>query len=284
MTDADRGQGPGEPHLEHIDGVPVRLRAPHDLTFLHQWGQVLAAFDDQDSGNLGFRVRSRDGDRFVKYAGADTVRFTGRAPDAVATLRSAQDAYRDLAHPTLIPLREAGEAGEGYALVFDWFEGACLGRQYGQRQRLAHLGARRRADVVQQLFDFAVEVAARGWVAVDLYDASLLGDPRTGRLGVCDIDFFRRAPTRNEVGRMWGSARFMAPEEHQRGAVLDEVTQQVALGGLAHTLLGDDITKDPANWRGTPAQYAVAARARQPHRADRWPSVAALADAWRAAT
>ncbi|QIK71962.1 serine/threonine protein kinase [Propioniciclava coleopterorum] len=275
---------PGDAHVAWVDGLPVRLREPHDLTFLARWGRVTAVFDDQDSGNLGFRMSGPDGDRFVKYAGAATVRFAGRIPDAVAALRAAESAYRDLAHPTLIALREGAAVGNGYALVFDWFEGVSLGLQYQQRDRLAHLDAARRAGVVQQLYDFAAAVAGRGWVAVDLYDASLMVDPTTGRLGVCDIDFFRRAPTHNDMGRMWGSARFMAPEEYERGAVLDQVTNVVALGGLAHTLLGDDRTKDRAAWRGSAAQWDVAARALRPERERRWPSVAALALAWRAAT
>ena len=88
----------------------------------------------------------------------------------------------------------------------------------------------------------------------------------------------------NRQGRMWGSTRFMAPEEYELGAVIDEVTNVVALGALAHTFLGDDESKDRAASVGTDDQFAVAARALDPVRERRWPSVAALADAWRTAT
>lgn len=32
---------------------------------------------------------------------------------------------------------------------------------------------------------------------------------------ICDIDFFRKSPAVNDMGRMWGSARFMSPEEYE---------------------------------------------------------------------
>ena len=287
MSDLPDTGLPGETagaHIEDADGHGVRLRAPHDLSFLTRWGRVVEVFDDQDSGSLCFHVVGPDGEVFVKYAGAPTMRFAGAIPDAVAALRASADAYRALAHPALIPLRDAVAVGAGFALVFDWFDGVSLGRHYGRRGRLDHLTTGQRASVVQQLYDFAVTVAERGWVPVDLYDSSLLVHPATARLGVCDIDIFRRAPTRNDMGGMWGSSRFMAPEEFEWGAPLDEVTNVFTLGGLAHTLLGDDQTKDRASWRGSDAQWQVAHRALLPDRADRWPTVAALASAWRAAS
>ncbi len=61
------------------------------------------------------------------------------------------------------------------------------------------------------------------------------------------------------------------------------MTTVFALGALAHTLLGEDEGKIREAWVGTDEQFAVAARALRPDRADRWPSVAALADAWRTA-
>ena len=266
-----------------VDGLPVRLRATHDLGFLGRWGRVVRVFDDQDSGNLCFGMSGPDGPLFVKYAGAPTRRFEGRPADAVAALRAARYIYEELTHPALIALREAVEVGEGCALVFDWFDGVSLGAQFEERGRLGDPSPGFRSSVVRQLYDFGASVAAQGFVAIDLYDASLLVDPMTGRLAVCDIDYFRRAPAVNDMGRMWGSARFMAPEEHVLGAVLDEVTNVFTLGALAHTLLGNDRSKGRAEWRGTVRQWEVAKRAMEPQRHARWQSVAELAEAWRRA-
>jgi serine/threonine-protein kinase len=269
--------------LTEVDGMPVRLREEHDLSFTARWGTVFAVLDDQDSGNLCLGVDGPDGRVFVKYAGARTARYDGEVDHAVARLRRAAEVYRELAHPTLVRLREAVDVGAGHALVFDWTDATPVGRQYERGHVVRELSTADRAAAVQQVYDFHVHAAALGWIAVDLYDGSVLLDPRTGRVTLCDLDVYERAPVVNRMGRMWGSTRFMSPEEYELGATIDEVTTVVALGALAHTFLGDDATKAPGAWVGSAEQLAVAERALLSERAGRWPSVAALAEAWRAA-
>lgn len=270
--------------ISEVDGLPVRLRTEHDLSFLRRWGTVFEVLDDQDSGNLCFGVSGQQGRVFVKYAGAATARFDGRVDDAVTTARRAATVYRALAHPALVRLREAAEIGTGFALVFDWVDAVPLGRQYGQSARVAELTRPQRTAAVQQIYDFQAHAAALGWVAVDLYDASVLIDLATGRVTLCDLDVYQRAPMINRQGRMWGSSRFMSPEEFRLGAKIDQITNVVALGALAHTFLGDDETKTRESWVGTDDQFAVAARALDPVRERRWPTVASLAEAWRTTT
>ena len=67
-------------------------------------------------------------------------------------------------------------------------------------------------------------LAAAGWVACDLYDGCLIVDLETGSLKVVDLDTYRRGPSVNDMGRMFGATRFMAPEEFELGAVIDERT------------------------------------------------------------
>lgn len=280
--------GPAEtdppPHVAFVDGLPVRLSGPYDLSFLGRWGRVFRVFDDQDSGNLCAGLE-RGADRvYVKFAGAPTVRSAVDPEHAVTALRSAQQVYEELRGPNVIVLREAVECGGGFALVFDWVDADPLGRQYGEATRVRALPVAVRSAAVQSILDVHVRAAARGWVAVDLYDGSVLVDPSTGAATLCDLDFYRRGPSVNDRGRMWGSARFMSPEEYERGARIDEVTTVFALGALTHSFLGDDAEKDRGSWAGTPAQFAVAARALEPDRSRRWPSVAALADGWREAS
>lgn len=270
--------------VQSVDGLPVRLRAPYDLTILRRWGRVFTVFDDQDSGNLCFGVRSADGPVFVKLAGASTVRYEGEPRDAVDRLRRAAEVYRALAHPNLIELREAVDVPNGCVLVFSWSDGVPLGRQYDRRAQFTGLEVDRRADAVQQLLDFHVEACARGWVAIDLYDGSVLLDPVTGAVTLCDLDFYRRVPVTNTMGRMWGSTRFMSPEEFILGEEIDELSTVFTLGALAHALLGDDSTKHRIAWTGSEAQFQVAARALQPRRQDRWPSLEIMAAAWRSAS
>lgn len=272
------------PHVEHVDGHPVRLRAPHDLSFLARWGRVFRVLDEQDSGNLCFGVQRAGTRLFVKYAGAPTVRYQGSIADAVHRNRRAVDVYRALQHPTLVTLVETADVAGGHAMVFEWTDASPLGRQYGRGAALDNLDATQRASAVQQIYDFHVHAAGAGWIAVDLYDGSVMIHPVTGAVTLCDLDFYERAPVVNTMGRMWGSSRFMSPEEDTLGAGIDEVTNVFALGALAHTLLGDDQTRSHESWLGSAAQFAVATRAHSPNREQRWSSVAALAEAWRVAS
>lgn len=48
-----------------------------------------------------------------------------------------------------------------------------------------------------------------------------------------DLDTYSRGPVVNTMGRMFGSTRFMAPEEFARGAVIDQRTTVFTLGRLA---------------------------------------------------
>ncbi|MFC8800701.1 hypothetical protein ACFT2C_23465 [Promicromonospora sp. NPDC057138] len=269
--------------VTELDGLPVRLRAPHDLSFTARWGTVFAVLDQQDSGNLCLGVDGPAGRVFVKYAGAPTTRYDGAVETAVANLRRSAEVYRALAHPTLVTLRDAIDVGAGHALVFDWTDSTPLGRQYELSHIVRSIPLPARAGAVQQVLDFHVHAAARGWVAIDLYDGSVMLDADSGRVTLCDLDFYERGPVVNRMGRMWGSTRFMSPEEYQVGEPIDEVTNVFALGALAHTFLGDDATKSREAWAGSDAQFDVAARAMRPNREERWPSVAALAEAWRSA-
>lgn len=269
--------------VTEFDGMPVQLRAPHDLSFTARWGRVFAVLDQQDSGNLCLGVDGPGGRVFVKYAGAPTMRYDGAISTAVANLRRSAEVYRDLAHPTLVTLREAVDVGAGHALVFDWTDATPVGRQYERSHVVRSLPLPARADAVRQILDFHVHAAARGWAAIDLYDGSVMVDAGTGRVVLCDLDLYERGPTVNRMGRMWGSTRFMSPEEYRLGAPIDEVTNVFALGALAHTFLGDDATKSREAWVGSGAQFDVAARAMRPEREARWPSIAALAEAWRSA-
>ena len=45
-----------------------------------------------------------------------------------------------------------------------------------------------------------------------------------------DLDNYREGPFTNDMGRMFGSTRFMAPEEHELGARIDERTTVFAMG------------------------------------------------------
>ena len=87
-------------------------------------------------------------------------------------------------------------------------------------------------------------VVAQKYVAIDFYDGSIMYDFTNGKTTICDIDLFRKQPCVNDMGRMWGSSRFQAPEEFQLGAVIDEITNVYTVGATAFALF----TKNQRQW------------------------------------
>jgi serine/threonine protein kinase, bacterial len=150
-------------------------------------------------------------------------------------------------------------------------------------QRFAHLPADQLLRVFDDLIDLHAVLAAHDWVAVDLYDGCLIVDFATGRLSVVDLDTYRRGPSTNDMGRMFGSSRFMAPEEFMLGAPIDQRTTVFTLGRLAWHF-GTRLTERREDFCGPPALADVVQWACRLIRSKRPESVAAFADAWRSHT
>ena len=96
-----------------------------------------------------------------------------------------------------------------------------------------------RLKIFEEIVRFHIHAAEKGYAAVDLYDGAVMYDKKAGRTILCDIDNYRKAPFTNDMGRMWGSSRFMSPEEFTLGAVIDERTNVYTLGAMAFALVAD---------------------------------------------
>ena len=252
------------------------LASPHpDLeprAWLESAGTVFACFNQQDSGNVSFGVEA-DGRRyFVKTAGAPgTPGLPLSHAERTELLDTAERLARSVSHPALTRFLHSCECAWGRALVYEWAEGEHLHAKRERRddpatawQRFLHLPLGERLAVVAVLVDLHVALEAEGWVTGDFYDGCLLYDFERKRIHVCDLDSYRRGPYRNTMGRMFGSTRFMAPEEFEKGRLIDERTTVFALGRTMALFLGD-------------LAGGVVAKACAKEPAARHPSMAALA-------
>ena len=273
----------GQVYVQWTDGVPYRLKEPFDFGFLKKYGRVFKVYDDQDSGNICFGLE-KDGQRvFVKFAGAPTYRSLITAEEAVENLKKPVHLYKELAHQSLIRLIEAEEMGGGFAMVFEWTEGISMGRMYpAQHKRFMALPTETRLQIFKDIVEFHIYAAACGYAAIDLYDSTVMYDEKTSRTVLCDIDFYRKAPFENDMGRMWGSALFMSPEEYTLGAIIDEVTNVYTLGAMAFGLFAD-YKRDEESWTLNRALYAVAKKATEDDKKARFQSLSALLAAWETA-
>jgi serine/threonine-protein kinase len=124
------------------------------------------------------------------------------------------------------------------------------------------------------------DLCRAGWIAGDLYDGSIIHDFSGGRTWLIDLDSYRLGPFINEMGRMFGSTRFMAPEEFERGARIDERTTVFTLGRMISVFLGDG-DLGTQGFRGTRRQHEAMSTACRLDPVARHQTVEALVDAWR---
>jgi serine/threonine protein kinase, bacterial len=263
------------------------LLAPAD--FLGRVGRVFAVFDSrtQDSGNVSFGVEAQGRRWFVKTAGDPAAATFLSHAERVALLANAERLARDFRHPALPALIAVGGSAWGPMLIYDWAEGELLHAPAERRrdpatafQRFRALPADEIAAAIGMAIGAHVGLCGRGWVACDFYDGSMMYDFAARRLSMFDLDSYSRGAFTNEMGRLFGSERFMAPEEFLKGARIDERTTVFNLGRAAAVFLSDG-TLERGAFRGTDDQHAAMIAACRPAPDHRLQRVADLAAAWR---
>jgi serine/threonine-protein kinase len=268
-------------YIQYIDGVPFKLKSSFDFSFIAKYGAVFKVFDGQDSGNICFGVKAKGGKRyFVKFAGAPTAQYNGETADAIARLKETVPIYETLAHPSLIRFVKAEEIGGGFATIFEWVDAICAHLMYPADYRaFKKLSIDVKKQIFNEIMEFMAFIAERGYVAIDFYDGSIMWDAANNRTIICDIDFFQKSPYVGSVD-LWGSLRFVSPEERTDGAVIDEVTNVYTLGATAFCLFADS-DRSPEAWTLNEDLYTVVKRATSDDRNERQQSIRQLIDEWR---
>ena len=266
-------------------------QAPGD--YLLSVGTIFAEFgaQTQDSGNVSYGVQVGGERYFVKTAGlVDDQHPLLDHPARVALLRNAVRLSASVSHPILPILRGVVESPSGPMLVYPWLEGELLGVPRESRNDPASALHRFRSlpsAVIQaclgDIFALHTVLSEAGWIAYDFYDGSLLYDFAAARLWAVDLDMYRDDPFRNDMGEMFGSSRFKAPEESQRGAFIDDRTTVFVMGRTVLVFLSDGTLNFEA-FRGPRALFDVVVQACQPDRTHRFASMSAFYHAWLAAS
>ena len=271
-------------YIQWTDGVPYKLKKTFDFSFLSKYGKVFNVFDDQDSGNICFGVVDGEEKHFVKFAGAPTQRSNVTQNEAIERMRGTVQIYKDLSHPILTNLHDAEEIGGGMACVFSWYDAECMGRQYPQsREQFLQILPEEKLQVFDDILSFHAHVVKQNYVAIDFYDGCIMYDFNNKKTIICDIELYEKAPVTNKMGRMYGSSRFMSPEEYQLGATIDEVTNVYTMGATAFALFGDERDRSFEKWTLSKALYDIAKQAVCDERNHRQQSIRQFINEWSAA-
>ncbi len=261
-------------------------------TYLREIGSLFAVFDEhsQDSGNISYGVQVDRQRFFVKTAGdpSDPRPFLSHQ-ERVALLYNAVRLRRSCAHRTLPQLHNVIESLHGPMLVYDWIEGELLHADSATRQqpqsalqRFRRLPVPEILNALHAVFELHLELAQAGWIAVDFYDGCLIYDFATRKMQVIDLDMYRESPFANGMGRMFGSSRYMAPEEFELGAIIDEKTTVFTMGRTVANLLSDGSLARSA-FRGGDEHYNILRRACRASRDQRFGSISEFLTAWQEA-
>jgi serine/threonine-protein kinase len=262
--------------------------APED--HLEDAGAVFAVFDQQDSGNVSYGVEVDGGRYFVKTAGRPDLDLPHLTHgQRVGLLRNAIRIAHKYPHPALPRLERVIESPHGPMLVYTWVDGDLLGVPRDRRDdpasayhRFRHLPIGRVVAALDTIVDVHDLLGRGGEIACDFYDGCLLYNFTTHRLSIMDLDNYRAGPFRNEMGRMFGSTRFMAPEEFVKGAMIDQRTSVFTLGRTVLVLLGDG-TMNREAFRGADGLWSVATRACETEPERRHGNLAEFCAEWRTA-
>ncbi len=266
--------------IQNINGIEYKLKKPYNFSFLSKYGKVFKVFDDQNSGNICFGIE-KDGQRyFVKYAGAPTAKYAGLPEDAINRLVKTLSIYKNLNHPNLIKYVGSEYIGTGFALVFKWADGECMGRMYeASHKRIMELSIDVKLNMFSDIIQFLEHINTQGYVAIDFYDGSIMYDTHTSTTTICDIDFFEKKPYINSVGRLWGSKRFMSPEEYRIDSTIDEITNVFTLGRMGFSLFTDS-NYESEEWVLSHERFCILMKATSPERDKRFSSIEKFRIAW----
>lgn len=252
--------------------------------YLSQCGRLIDRFDErtQDSGNVSWSIDTGASRYFIKSAGEPGSKAFLGWEDRVYWLRNAAKLAARFSHPLLPNLFNQVESPHGPLLVYEWVPGELVGVPSGQRSnpdsslgRFKLLPLPRLIAALDQVFLFHVVLCDAGWVANDFYDRSMIYDFGTHRLKLIDLDLYREAPFTNDMGRMFGSSRFMAPEEFEAGQMIDQRTTIFTMGRCIQVFMAE---RDDCD-----ALLQVAGRACQMSPGERPSSMAAFYENWRTA-
>ena len=249
-------------------------------TYLNQIGEITYRFPWHDSRCQSFQTVVDNQRWFVKH---------GSAPQSVTWLKQAVRFHAAIRHKALPQLHNAFVTPNGFTLVYNWVDGEGLRpeRELGAdeihpRDRFCALPASEIVDTLNVIYDVHLLIEKEGFIAEDFYDGCIIYDFERKRIHLYDFDHYHPAPFINDRGRLYGSRRFMAPEEFQKGARIDERTNVFMLGRTAFVLLANN-SDSRDDWKGNSAMWHVAKKATNPDKQFRYQSVQAFVSAWHAA-
>ena len=238
--------------VKKIDNISYKLREEQDFSWINEYGTVFKVIDETGSGCISFGVERDNKKYFFKIAGAKTVEAEVSEEESIKLLKDAVEKYKDIKDDNLIKYVDSFMRNDCFVVIYEYAEGECLFDHWNfdkykenniietPAYRFKKLPLEKRLNVIEKLFIFFEHVVDSNYVAVDFYDSSIIYDFNSDNVTFCDIDLFRKIPTKNDLGvDYYGTKRLKAPEENELGAIIDEKTNEFTLGAIIFDMLSN---------------------------------------------
>lgn len=234
-----------------IDDIEFRLKEYQDFSWLNNYGKVFDVIDETGSGCISFGIEKDNKKYFFKIAGAKTIESEVSTEESIRLLKDAVIKYKDIKHNNLIKYVDSFEYNEFFVVIYEYAEGLCLfdhwnfdrynkTKEITPMMKFKMLSIEKRLNVVYKLISFFETFIDVGYVAVDFYDSSIIYNFNNDEVTFCDIDLFRKIPTINDLGEgYFGTKRLKAPEENEKGAIIDEQTSLFTLGAIIFDIFSE---------------------------------------------
>ena len=246
-----------------LNDIEFKLREYQDFSWLNNYGKVFLVFDETGSGCISFGIEKENKKYFFKIAGAKTVEAEINEEESIKLLKAAVVKYKDIKHDNLIKYVDSFDYKEFFVVIYEFAEGECLFDHWNFERykktkeitpliKFKRLSIEKRLNVVEKLFSFFETFIESGYVAVDFYDSSIIYNFNTDEVMFCDIDLFRKAPTKNNLGEnYYGTKRLKAPEENILNEIIDEKTNEFTLGAIIFDMFSEVKNNEDRYKKGT---------------------------------
>ena len=238
--------------VKKIDNISYKLREEQDFSWISDYGNVFSVIDETGSGCISFGVEKDNKKYFFKIAGAKTVEAEVSEEESIKLLQDAVENYKNIEDDNLIKYIDSFMKNDCFVVIYEFAEGECLFDHWNFEKykneniidtpsyRFKKLPLEKRLNVIEKLFNFFEHVIESNYVAVDFYDSSIIYDFKNDIVTFCDIDLFRKIPTKNDLGKdYFGTKRLKAPEENELDAIIDEKTNEFTLGAIIFDMLSE---------------------------------------------
>lgn len=242
-------------------------------------GQIIEKFLSQDSGNICYSIQTKEKRIWIKFLDLEK--------SEIENLQKVIDFYNSCTSPLISKNWELLQVNDKYLMKCDWLPGKVLNSPNENRnddrsvyRRFMNLPFSNKLDVYGKILQFFYWLESENIIIEDFYDGCILYDFEGNNTYLCDLDHLHRGPYQLAKERQYGSSRFMAPEEFQKGSVINFTTNVYTMGATGFVLMNDN-NRERNAWKQNPKIYDFLHKAVSEDQAKRFHSIKEMYCIWK---